>query len=135
MNQNIQLVVGGFSLLVMVIVIIVFRNHVKRRRNQLGVVERIINEAEGEKDQVIQIEKEKTPEPEIVMDKTVILKRPGPKVNIYASNSSLIKFYMGRAKIPYTKAKMVKIQYIDLKNQPGRKKAKGYWEFTIQYAA
>ena len=42
---------------------------------------------------------------------------------------------MGRAKIPYTKAKMVKIQYIDLKNQPGRKKAKGYWEFTIQYAA
>lgn len=74
-------------------------------------------------------------QPELVMDKTVVVKRPGPKVQFYGRNDGLIAWCMQRAGVRYSKAKIRYSEYIRLGKQPGRKKARGYWQFTIQYAA
>lgn len=94
----------------------------------------ILTSSTGNGEKIAQTLKRNIPEPVIVMNKTVTVKRPGKEVQFYGMNGSLIAWCMARKGIRYSKAKIRYSEYVRLGKQPGRKKARGYLEFTIDYA-
>ena len=71
----------------------------------------------------------------IVFNKMVTVKRPGRKESLPYDKRDIISSCMKRAGIFYKHAKIIAMNYCEYCKQPRRKKAKGYWEITIQYAA
>ena len=133
MSKNTQLIILAISIVgffgFLIAIYVNMRKQLKRNEKEEKAI------AEMKRKQSILPPKNDLPvKPAKVLNKLIIVKRPGEKVELYGSDKNIISWCMRRANKQYSEAKLIDRRYIEYRKQPGRKKAKGYWQFTIQYA-
>lgn len=136
MTQNTQLIALGIVISAAIAIITAVSLNMRKQRKAREEKEREAEEKRVANFYASKSKKKRNTEPPPVLDKEITLKRPGKRNAVYSYyKNEIVEKLLKDKRISFTAMRIVDSRYVELKNQPGRKKAKGYWQYTVKYAA